>query len=92
MNGKVCAKCNVEMYPKKNGVFVLEYAGHMPYKIWSADLWACRSCGAEIVLGFPRYAIVEHYEPHFLKVLESIKEKNGTLIDCFEKIPAGKDE
>jgi len=48
----VCAKCSKDMYPKKNGVGVLDHAVFGPYQVWDADLWGCHECGAEVVLGF----------------------------------------
>lgn len=56
----VCAKCNKDMYPKKNGVGVLDYADFGPYQVWDADLWACRGCGIEVVLGFAQGPIARH--------------------------------
>lgn len=60
----VCAKCKIFFHPKKNGIYFEE---GMPvvhstdsveetiwesYKLWSGDLYECRGCGAEIVVGF----------------------------------------
>jgi hypothetical protein len=48
------------MYPKMNGVGVLDYASYGPYQIWDADLWACRECGAEVVVGFGHGPVARH--------------------------------
>lgn len=70
----VCAKCEVELYPEKNGVYVKELFQHNSavYCIWAADLWKCPICGLEVVAGFGEKPIVEHYEPHFQRVLDQI--------------------
>lgn len=61
MNHKpVCAKCSKDMFPKKNGVGVLDFADYGPYQVWDADLWGCRECGAEIVIGFGQSPIARH--------------------------------
>lgn len=61
MNHKpVCAKCSREMYPKKNGVGVLDYAAIGPYQVWDADLWACRGCDTEVVIGFGNAPVARH--------------------------------
>jgi len=58
----VCVKCQVELTPEKNGVGLLDMASFGPYKIWEADLWKCPVCNYEIVVGFGRDAIAEHYD------------------------------
>lgn len=58
----ICTKCEIRMRPEKNDVHVEEYAGNGPYKIWSADLWKCPSCGIEIIAGFGFNPLVEHFQ------------------------------
>lgn len=58
----VCVKCSKDMYPKKNGVGVLDYAAYGPYQVWDADLWACPQCEIEIVVGFGQNPIARHDE------------------------------
>ena len=36
-----------------------------PYKLWSADLWECEGCGAQILVGFGEAPIAEHYQDGF---------------------------
>lgn len=88
MIGKVCARCQREMYPKTNGVIVIEHAKSVPgpYKLWEADLWACHGCDAEVVVGFAQLPIAEHFQPKFKAMLEDARQ-NRTCIDCSE-VPA----
>lgn len=69
-----CAKCEVDLIPEKNGVWLIELFQHntAPYSIWHADLWKCPKCGVEIVSGYgqkPTY----HHEGEFLRLLEVAK-------------------
>jgi uncharacterized protein with PIN domain len=45
----VCAKCNQQLRPKKNGVEFIETSQGEPIRLYSADLWECQSCGAEML-------------------------------------------
>ncbi len=36
-----------------------------PYKLWVGDKWRCEGCGAEILSGFGREPLNEHYKPDF---------------------------
>lgn len=62
----VCAKCNRAMRPKKNGVAFIEMAEDRPYKLWSADLWECQDCLAQVLYTAPmQQPIAEHYQEQF---------------------------
>lgn len=75
----VCVSCKKFYRPKKNGVVVEEgmpfgpgtigHAGGMwvPYKLWMADLLKCNHCGHEIIAGFGREPISEHYREDYNK-------------------------
>ena len=71
----VCAKCEVEMRPEKNGVGVLDMAEFGPYKIWDADLYKCPKCGYEVIVGFAHFAIAEHHEANFESTVQSYRDK-----------------
>lgn len=43
-----------------------------PYKLWRGDLWECPDCFHEIVVGVAPAPIVEHWEPRFDAVVESL--------------------
>ncbi len=79
----VCVPCQRFFYPKKNGYDFLEgmptVQGALPgtaepenwapYKLWRGDLWACKGCGAEIVVGVAGGPIAEHYQDNFKQAL-----------------------
>ena len=73
MSHYICVKCQKQMRPEKNGVFVLEKADFGPYQIWHADLWKCPQCEVEIIAGFGARPYAEHYEPGFTGFLEKIQ-------------------
>lgn len=68
----VCVKCRRFFRPKKNGFvveegmpgghkFVDEASSWGAYKLWHADLLACPDCETQIVAGFGRKPISEHF-------------------------------
>jgi hypothetical protein len=58
--------CGRFMTVKKNSVTVEELMEDgAPYKLWDADLWACESCGVEIIAGFGARPIAEHWQPTY---------------------------
>lgn len=68
----ICVKCKCFYTAKKNGFVFTEgmpvgdpemHWG--PYKLWVGDLWECRKCGHEIIVGVGSRQIAEHYEPDF---------------------------
>ena len=75
----VCTKCETELYPKKNEVYVVETASFGPYKLWSADLWECKGCGFQIVSGFGNNPIAEHYQRGFAELLKNLEESGSTI-------------
>ncbi len=51
------------MVVKRNSVTVEErLENQAPYKLWDADLWACPECGHEIITGFGRGPLAEHFQ------------------------------
>jgi hypothetical protein len=75
----ICVPCQRFYRPKKNGFKFIEgmpTENHAepgtaepqkwkPYKLWCGDLWECKGCGAEIVVGTGAHPIAEHYENRF---------------------------
>lgn len=52
-----------------------------PYKLWAADLWECEGCGAQILSGYGKQTIREHYHPDF----EAVRKQLGAdlqINDC----------
>jgi hypothetical protein len=71
----LCAKCEVEFKPEKNGIKVAElYKQNTEvYRIWQADLWKCPVCGAEIVAGYGQLPRYEHFHQNLEAMVESMK-------------------
>jgi hypothetical protein len=65
-HGSVVCGCGRIMFPKQNSVTVEELLNDgRPYKLWDADLWACAECGVEVITGFGREPLAEHYEREY---------------------------
>lgn len=62
MMAPVCVPCQVQMRCKKTGIDVELMAGAEPYQIWNADLFACESCGVQVVTQFGGTPIAEHFQ------------------------------
>ena len=74
-----CFKCQRFFRPKHNGYAFIEGMPIQsraepgtsqpelwkPYKLWVGDLWECKGCGAEILVGAIRVAGEQH-EPDFM--------------------------
>jgi hypothetical protein len=74
-----CPKCQRFFRPKTNGYAFIEGMPIQadaepgtsqpelwkPYKLWVCDLWECEGCGAEILTGYGRGPVSEHYQPDF---------------------------
>ena len=71
----VCAACQVDMRPEKNGVGVLDMADWGPCNLWDADLWECPKCGHQIVSGFGDNPISAHYmKEEFERLIKGYQE------------------
>ena len=69
----VCVPCGVFMKCEQNGVTVEELMEDgSPYKLWDADKYRCPSCGYEVVSGFGRSPLAEHYEASYGKTREAM--------------------
>jgi hypothetical protein len=71
-----CAKCEVDLRPEKNGVWLIEMFQHdtEPYSIWHADLWKCPKCGVEIVSGYGGKATF-YFEENFPRLLDIAQQE-----------------
>lgn len=62
----VLCGCGRFMRVKQNSVTVEELLEDgSPYKLWDADLWACADCGTEVITGFGREPMAEHWHPTY---------------------------
>ena len=77
----VCAPCQVEMHPERNGVGVLDMASFGPCDLWDADLWECPKCGHQIVSGFGANPVSSHYlKEGFPRLIQSYRD-NSIVIE-----------
>jgi len=68
--GYACVPCQTCIRPRKNDIDVIvEDSEGRPWKLWSADLWECPSCGARTILGYGQQHYAEHYEDDFNRLL-----------------------
>ena len=63
----ICVKCNEKMSFPRSGVYVLETYedGIKPYKVWSADLYECKTCNHQVISGFGMGPIRFDFEDDF---------------------------
>jgi len=78
----VCTKCEREFKPKRNGVHVHELMKNDTaiYKIWDADLWECPDCNSEVVAGFGRVPMAEHFETEQMQAVLTFERRANILI------------
>lgn len=82
----VCLKCKKEMMPERIGVVVEEHRkiqDHViqgrvhtewaPYKIWSADILECPTCGHQILAGFPDRPVAHHHEAKYAEEKKNVE-------------------
>ena len=77
-----CVKCGVELYPKENGVGVLDTLRGVGFQLWDADLWECPVCGYQIVTGFGQEPVAEKYQSERFQTFLNNYTANRTVIDC----------
>jgi hypothetical protein len=76
----VCCQCKVHLRPEKNGnIFIETFSSGAPGLIWDSDRWKCPGCGVEILAGFGREPIKEHWQEGFDTVLAAVKKLPFTL-------------
>jgi DNA-directed RNA polymerase subunit RPC12/RpoP len=69
----VCRPCGAFMKIEQNGVTVEEQTEDgQPYKLWDADMYRCPSCGHEVISGFGRGPLAEHYQPDYQRKRERL--------------------
>jgi len=74
LSNYVCVPCEKEMRRIKNGVVVEEHRENgEPYKIWSADLWACPACGHQCLLGFANRPIAHHHDDKYSEEQKNVQ-------------------
>ena len=69
----ICATCRLFYKPRLNGYIFCEmvpetFKGkttYKPYRIWSGDLWECTRCKNQLISGFGKEPISEHFDEDF---------------------------
>lgn len=81
----ICVPCKVQMKVRKNGVDLELMAGSNPYQIWSGDLYECPRCSVQIVSGFGKEPVAQHFQAEryakflpgvFTRFWSTLKEKH----------------
>lgn len=92
----ICVPCQRFFRPKKNGTFFQENKptsnnappgneypdAWEPYKIWLGDLWECKGCGANIIVGVGQEPFLEHFEPGFEEAMFNTEAHLIQINDC----------
>jgi DNA-directed RNA polymerase subunit RPC12/RpoP len=60
-----CAKCQIEMRPKQNGVGAEAMSVNGPLSYTNADLIECPSCGVQILAGFARRPLIDRWDSNY---------------------------
>ena len=76
----VCVTCRLFYRPKKNGTVFEEGMpgdngrlvenGWSSYKLWNGDLWECRQCGSQIIVGCGSRPMREQHHDDYDRVKE----------------------
>ena len=77
-----CARCRREMEKTRSGVSVLEDAKSLPagYKLWSADLYRCPTCGFLLIAGYGSRPVFEHHQIGFADAVEAARLKGDLFL------------
>ncbi len=89
----VCVPCGLFYKHARSGVYFIEgmpktSAPHdlprdpeqwKPYKVWVSDLYECRGCGNQILVGMPAGPTAEHYQDGFS---DWVERATVTVNDC----------
>jgi hypothetical protein len=82
--------CKLFYRPKRNGVFFTEgmpigprpHVSWKPYKVWQGDLWECKGCHSEIIVGAGHQPIMEQYHLGFDVARRELQADKININDC----------
>lgn len=85
----VCVKCNIELMPERNGVTVVDWyrENQEIYQLWDADLWKCRKCDMEIVVGFGGDPYARHDSTNCQEMVDNMIAQGIHIINNYETVP-----
>jgi len=83
----ICVDCRLFYRPKRNGTYFTEgmedgKGGWKSYKIWSGDLWECKGCGHEIIVGVAAAPIRVQHEDDFAQTQQALGANRIIINDC----------
>lgn len=83
----ICMTCQLFYRPHRNGTYFTESMHDnrgvwKPYKVWVGDLWKCKGCGHEIIVGVGFCAVSEHYMDDFDEIRQRTGAKGININDC----------
>ncbi len=73
---QVCGKCQAKFELRLNGVTVVETSGTppKPFRLWTADIYGCPICHAELITNFSHEPRIESHEAGFAEALWAIPD------------------
>lgn len=72
----VLCSCGVFMRVKQNGVIVEELLEDgSPYKLWSADLYECPNCAANIITGFANNPLAFNWQKEYAQLKQQAETR-----------------
>jgi len=81
----LCAACEVQLVPSRNGVFVIQHAEFGPSAVWKADELKCPKCAARIVANFSNKPLAEYWQnKQFQAMLKLAKRDPHKLVECYD--------
>jgi hypothetical protein len=83
MKTPICAKCQIELRVKTNGLLLVDMTVAGPQAAHAADLHACPSCDYEVITGIAENAEIrslKHICPYILAVIKAV---NRRVIPCW---------
>lgn len=92
----ICVQCGMFYRVKKSGYYFIEGAprenGARPgkannkhwtdYKLWCGDLWECRGCDTQIIVGTGHQPVAEKHHPDFHEQIQRHNGKQFRVNDC----------
>jgi hypothetical protein len=87
----ICMNCKLFYRPKRNGVYFTESMptgkgfprpGWRPYKVWVGDLWECKGCHSEIIVGVGEGPVSVQHQPNFHELRLLTEADKINIDDC----------
>jgi len=78
----ICVQCQHTLKPEKNGIIVVEMFQQNTaiYKLWEADVWRCPKCKNEVVAGFAKYPLMEHWQGNIGAFFQRLRDAGHEFV------------